>query len=148
MGVRNVATNRVEVIPNRASVQHAAERMASLDIGAMPVVDDDESVIGMISDRDIIIRVIARGLDPTTTAVGRAMTAEAVTLSPDAELKHAVDLMQRKQVRRLPLVDDDGHAVGILALADLATRLEKPDLAAQALADISRTSQPPRSNDA
>lgn len=148
MGVRDVATNRVEVVANQASVQHAAERMASLEIGAMPVIDDDEAVIGMISDRDITIRVVARGLDPATTAVSRAMTAEAVTLPPDAELDQAVDLMQQKQVRRLPLVNHDGHPVGILALADLATRLDAPDLAARALAAISKPTRDHSSNDA
>lgn len=138
MRVSDMVPRRVEVIASEVTVRQAAETMSSLEVGALPVVDDDEALIGMISDRDIVTRAVARGLDCSRTTVGQVMTVDVVSLSMDAELSEAASLMQSRQVRRLPLVDDRGHTVGILALADLATRLDDPALATETLIAVSK----------
>jgi CBS domain-containing protein len=111
--------------------------MYSLGVGGLPVIDEDESLVGMISDRDIVIRVVAHGLDPVVMKVAEVMTVEVVSMSQEADLEEAVGLMVGRQVRRLPLVDPEGHAIGILSLADLATRLSERDLSQRLLRAVS-----------
>lgn len=116
----------------------AADRMLTEDVGALPVVDGEDGwLVGIVTDRDIAIRATARGLDPRTTPVGHVMTRDVATCLPGDPIEKAVDRMEEWQVRRMPVVDDDGRLVGILAQADLVTRIHDRDLVVELLEEIS-----------
>jgi CBS domain-containing protein len=95
--------------------------MKQHDCGAIPVVSAAGMLVGIVTDRDIVVRVVAAGKDPKATPVSAAMSADPVTLSPDSNADEAEKVMADRQVRRLPVVDD-GHLVGILVTAQLARR--------------------------
>lgn len=102
----------------------AAELMRREDCGLIPVVSDDgKKLIGVLTDRDIVIKVVAEGRDPRSTAVGDVMTSDVVTCLPQESVEMAMEQMATRQVRRVPIVDSDGSLVGILAQADVATRI-------------------------
>ncbi|MDP9433292.1 MAG: CBS domain-containing protein [Actinomycetota bacterium] len=130
--VADVMTTDPVTIEASESVTEAARRMSTADSGAIIVLDNGR-VTGMITDRDIAIRVVAEGRDVATTTTGEAASQdELVTVAPDTSLQQAVQLMRSKAVRRLPVVQDD-RAVGILSIGDLAVELDETS----ALADVS-----------
>jgi CBS domain-containing protein len=90
------------------------------DVGSLPIVEDGARLVGMLTDRDIALRVVGRGLDPEDTRVGEVASSEVVSLTPDDDLDEALRLMTRAQVRRLPIVVRDNELVGMLAQADVA----------------------------
>jgi CBS domain-containing protein len=117
----------------------AAESMRLADVGALPVVDGKEEwLVGIVTDRDIAIRATARGLDTRRTRVSEVMTRDVTTCLPDDAIEKAVERMEERQVRRLPIVDDDGRLLGIIAQADLATHVSDRSLVAEFLGEISR----------
>ena len=124
---RDVMTAGVECVGEKDTVATAAERMASLDVGSLPICGEDDRLKGMITDRDIVLKVVARGQDPQTTLVGSlAEGGEVVTIGADDSLDEARATMERHQVRRLPVID--GHRlVGIVSQADLARSLPDED---------------------
>ena len=101
------------------SVVEAAKLMKSEDVGSLPVTEDGR-LIGMVTDRDIAIRVVAEGNDPQSVTVGEVASRDVVTVDPQQGLDEALRLMAKHQVRRLPVVEEDGRLVGILAQADVA----------------------------
>jgi CBS domain-containing protein len=114
-------TPDVEVLRVDDTVVDAARRMAEQDVGALPVCDGDGNLVGIVTDRDIVVRVVAAGLDPTTTPISAAMSGDdVVTADPAETVDHAVATMKRAKVRRLPVVDSD-RLVGMLSLGDIAT---------------------------
>ncbi len=130
--VADVMTTDPVTIEASESVTEAARRMSTADSGAVIVLDNGR-VTGMITDRDITIRVVAEGRDVATTTTGEAASQdELVIVAPDTSLQQAVQLMRSKAVRRLPVVQDD-RAVGILSIGDLAVELDETS----ALADVS-----------
>ena len=135
MKVEDVMTRDVAIAHPEQSLQQAARLMCELDIGALPVADDDR-LVGMITDRDIVIRAVAEGLGPSAT-VGEVMTTEVKYCYCHQELAEVSDNMADVQLRRLPVVNRDKELVGILALGDIATSSDH-DCAADALAGISR----------
>jgi CBS domain-containing protein len=116
--VREVMTSDVVSIPPELTLQDAASIMKTLDVAALPV-SDGERLIGLITDRDITLRAIAEGRDPRTTDVGDVMTSEVVCCHEDDEVQRAAGLMQREQLRRLPVIDEGGRLVGIVSLGDV-----------------------------
>jgi CBS domain-containing protein len=119
--VRDVMTPDVQVLHVDATVVEAARRMAEHDLGALPVSDGDGKLVGIVTDRDIVVRVVAAGLDPTTTPISAAVSGDdIVTADPGESVDHAVAKMKRAKVRRLPVVDGD-RIVGMLSLGDVAT---------------------------
>lgn len=106
----------------------AARLMRAQDIGAIPVVTDQESqrLVGMVTDRDLAVRVIAEGRDVRTTLVGDVMSNQPVTCQLTDVYQDALQAMGEHQVRRIPVVDDQGRLAGIIAQADVATRLAQP----------------------
>jgi len=109
------------------SVADAAELMKREDVGLLPVVRDEGTrLIGVLTDRDIVLQVVAEGRDPRTTRVEDAMTPDPLACRSDEPLETVMELMATHQVRRMPIVDDNGDVVGIVAQADLATRLRDP----------------------
>jgi CBS domain-containing protein len=121
MKLRQVMTENVEVVHPDAPVREAAEIMRSRDVGALPVAADDH-LVGMITDRDIAIRATASGRAPNDVKVREAMTPDLVYCFDDQDVHEAEDLMQEKQIRRLPILSREKRLVGIVSLGDLALK--------------------------
>jgi CBS domain-containing protein len=120
------------------TVADAAELMKREDVGLLPVVGDEGTrLIGVLTDRDIVMQVVAAGRDPRTTRVEDAMTSDPLACRSDEPLESVMELMATHQVRRMPIVDDNGDVVGIVAQADLATRLRDPREAGEVVQAIS-----------
>jgi CBS domain-containing protein len=117
--VRDAMTENPRAIGRDSTVVEAAKIMRSEDVGIVPIVDDDK-LVGTLTDRDIAIRVVAEGKDPNTTKAEEVASREIVTIDPQQDLDEALRLMARHQVRRLPVVEEDGKLVGIVAQADIA----------------------------
>ena len=140
MKLRDVMTRHVEVVRPDSTVKEAAQKMKQIDVGSIPVCEGDR-MIGIITDRDIAIRLVAAGRD-ANTRVSDCMTSEVVCCRADEDIKEAARLMEDKQIRRLAIVDDDLRLVGIVSLGDLATDTGDSKLAGEALEKISEPSQP------
>ena len=119
MQVSDIITRDVETIGPDTTVKEAAQRMRSADIGSLPVCDG-RRLIGMVTDRDITIRVTAEGRDAASTPVQEAMTPDVAFVFEDQDVQEAAKIMQERQIRRLPVISRDRQLVGILALGDLA----------------------------
>jgi len=116
--VRDAMTADPRSIGKSVSVVEAARLMREQDIGSLPITDD-EQLVGMITDRDITMRVVAEAADPNATSVEDVYSRDLISVEPDNDLEEALGLMARHQVRRLPVVED-GRLVGIVAQADIA----------------------------
>jgi CBS domain-containing protein len=130
--LREVMTPDPLSVQATATVAEAAKAMKGADVGPMPVVDDDGNLFGVLTDRDITVRVVAESRDPKATKVGDVASVDLTTLAPDDSVDEAVRLMRERAVRRLPIVEG-GKPVGIVSIGDLAMERD-PD---SALADIS-----------
>jgi CBS domain-containing protein len=128
-----------EVISPEISIQEAAKQMRSLDVGVLPVCNGD-LLVGMLTDRDLTIRAVADGRDPKTTTVGEAMTAEVAYCFEDQDTEEAERVMEKHQIRRLPVLARDKRLVGIVSLGDLAIKDDENDAAAT----LERVSEPSR----
>ncbi len=143
MQVSEIMTQRVESISPQATLQEAARRMVALDIGPLPVCENDH-LIGIITDRDITTRSTACGADPCTASVREAMTTEVVYCFEDQDLAEAGRLMQEKQIRRLVVLNREKRLVGILSLADLAVESEDPQVPRDTLEAVSESGHDPQ----
>jgi CBS domain-containing protein len=121
MKVKDLMTSQPTVVRPEDMVSQAATLMKQQDCGAIPVISKDGKLVGIVTDRDIVIRAVAAGKDPRSTPVSAVMSADPVTLSPDASAEDAEKLMADRQVRRLPVVTD-GRLVGLIVTAQLARR--------------------------
>ncbi len=119
MRVTDIMTRDVEFLAPTASVSEAASVMGDLSVGALPI-GSAEDLQGILTDRDILFRVVARGLDSTRTPVGDVMTATLFSCRPEDSMTTALDLMGARNVRRLPVLDGTGTVVGLVTLSDLA----------------------------
>lgn len=122
------------------SVTRAAEIMRDEDVGAVPVVEEATSrkLIGIVTDRDLVLGVLAAGKEAKGVKVEDVMSRNPVTCRPDDNLQNALDRMSQHQVRRIPVVDGKGALVGIISQADIATRTDLPEKTADVLEDISQ----------
>jgi CBS domain-containing protein len=109
------------------SISKAAEVMKREDVGSVPVVEsrNDARLVGIVTDRDIVVKVVADGRNVEGTTVQDAMTPHPVCCREDDDVSRAVSLMEERQVRRMPVVGADGRLAGIIAQADIATRLHR-----------------------
>jgi CBS domain-containing protein len=128
--------NPVETIEPDATLRRAAQRMRDLDVGSIPVCNGDR-LVGIITDRDVTVRATAEGKDPATCKVEQAMTPHVDYVIADDDVQHAAQLMQEKQVRRLPVLDGQHRLVGTVSLGDLSHVL-KPNDSSSTLREISR----------
>jgi CBS domain-containing protein len=117
--IRDAMTANPRSVGKDATVVEAARSMRDEDAGIIPIVDGDQ-LVGTITDRDIAIRVVAEGKDPQSTKAADVASKDLVTIDPQQNLDEALRLMARHQVRRLPVVEEDGRLVGIVAQADIA----------------------------
>jgi CBS domain-containing protein len=117
--ISDVMTSKLCAIDTDKSVAYAAKMLRDEDVGLAPIVEGDR-LVGTLTDRDIAIRVVAEGRDPESTTVREVASTDLVTVDPQQDLGEALRLMAEHQVRRLPVVEDDGRLVGIVAQADIA----------------------------
>jgi CBS domain-containing protein/osmotically-inducible protein OsmY len=143
MQLRDVMTRRVESVRPDATLEDAARRMEELDVGVLPVCEGGR-VIGMVTDRDIVIRAVASGREPTRTKVCEILSTGVVVAHEDQDVEEAARLMQRHQIRRVPVVRDGRKLVGIVSLGDLAVKTDDERHVGQALEGISQPSSEAR----
>lgn len=136
MELKEIMSTEVLRIHPEATVAFAARQLAGNNIGALPVCGNDGRLVGMVTDRDLVIRCLAAERSGEGTRVREVMTGSVVWAPPDMEISAAAALMGRKQVRRLPVVES-GRLCGMVSLGDLASRGDAPWEAAQALENIS-----------
>jgi CBS domain-containing protein len=117
--IRDIMTSNPSTIEPNKSVADAARIMKQEDAGVVPVTENGR-LTGMVTDRDIAIRVVAEGKDPQSTPVREVASQNLVTVDPQQDLDEALRLMAKHQVRRLPVVEEDGRLVGVVAQADVA----------------------------
>jgi CBS domain-containing protein len=119
--IRDVMTSDPCTIDADESVAYAAKMMREEDVGLAPVVEA-ERLVGMLTDRDITIRVVAEGRDPEQVKVRDVASSQLVTVTPQQDFDEALRMMAKHQVRRLPVVEEDGKLVGVVAQADIARK--------------------------
>ena len=121
---RDVMTGGAECIGESDTVLDAAKRLAELDVGAMPICGEDNRLKGMLTDRDIVVKVVAQGKDPSSTKAGELGEGKPVTIGADDSIDEALRTMADHKVRRLPVID--GHElIGIVSQADLAKNVDE-----------------------
>jgi CBS domain-containing protein len=118
MLVRDIMSHPVYTVKSDASVQFAAEMMATHNVGALPIVNDGR-LVGVLTDRDVVHRCMAPGLSPTEMKVSEIMSADPIALPPDADVDEAAHMFMNMRVRRLPIVESD-RPVGMLTVDDVA----------------------------
>jgi CBS domain-containing protein len=119
---REIMTPDATCVGEREDILAAARKMAELDVGALPICGEDNRLKGMITDRDIVVKVLAQGKDPKSVTVGELAQGKPVTIGADDDAQEILRTMSEHKVRRLPVID--GHTlVGIVALADVARAL-------------------------
>ena len=137
--VRDAMTADPRTVRRDDAVVDAAKIMEEEDVGSVPVVDVDNVLVGMITDRDIALRVVAAGKEPRSTTVGEVATKEVSPAYPDEPLDEALEQMAYRQVRRLPVIEDD-RVVGILAQADVVQEVKEKE-AGKLVEEISESRQ-------
>ena len=141
MLLREMMTANIEDIPADATLMQAAEKMKRLNIGAIPVRENDR-LVGMITDRDIAVRAVAEGRDPKEVPVSEAMSRDICFCYEHESVESAAKLMQEKQIRRLPVFDRRERAIGMVSLGDLAVRNRDDRLSSEVLERVSKPRQP------
>jgi CBS domain-containing protein len=136
--ISEIMTKHVETCSLLDNVFEVAVKMKAWNVGAVPIVDNDR-LVGMITDRDIVVRCIAEK-HPASSKVEEIMSSQIITIGPDATTQEAAKLMSKHQIRRLPVVEGD-RLVGIVALGDLAVHELTDDQAKSALSEISESDQ-------
>lgn len=137
MNVSQVMTTDVSTCTVDDALSLCADNMRHLNVGAMPVIDSDKHVRGIITDRDIAVRAVAGGADPNQVTIGQFMTADPVTVLPEVTVEDAAGIMGEQQVRRLPVVDPNGCLLGMISLGDLAVDVGGAEMLAETLERIS-----------
>lgn len=140
MKVRDVMTNKVYAALPNAPINEVAKKMKELNVGAIPVCNEQDQPIGIITDRDIVLRGVVEGLDNSVSA-SDLMSKGIVSVTPDTHVHEAARIMGENQVRRLPVVEN-GKIVGMVSIGDLAVRNIFENEAGEALSNISTPSRP------
>ena len=128
MKLKDIMTSQVESVSPDTPIIEAAAKMRASDVGSLPVIDGQQ-LVGIVTDRDITIRATADGRDPKTTPVRDCLSPDPAYGLEDQDVDDAIQLMQDRQIRRLPVLNGDRQLVGMVALADLAAEAGKKDLA-------------------
>jgi len=141
MQIREIMTGSPEVCTPQTELYYVARKMLECDVGAIPVVESTESMkpIGIITDRDIVVRAVARRQEPQSLHAEDCMSSDVVCLSGDTELSDALKTMEKKQIRRLLVVDESGRCCGIVAQADIARCVSRQETG-ELVQDISEPS--------
>ena len=140
MQIADIMTRDVQSVTGDTDLITVARHMRDLDVGVIPVVESSR-LVGVITDRDIVIRAIAVGLDPRQAVVRDHMSPDPTTVAPTEQVSRAAEIMAREQIRRLPVVEN-GTLVGILSIGDVAVDAGKDRLTGDALEQISEPAEP------
>lgn len=118
----------------------AAQLMKTEDVGPIPIISDEKTktLAGIVTDRDVVLKVVAEGREPKATPLKDVMTTDVVTCHPEDDVNNVLQMMEVHQVRRIPIVDDNNRLVGIIAQADIATRVDEPAKTHEVVEEISR----------
>jgi len=143
MQIKDIMTPKPECVSPEDSLQDAARRMRNLDVGPLPVCDNDR-LAGMITDRDIVVAAVAEGRNAQTTKVREAMSSGVFYCFEDEDIETAARTMQERQVRRLLVLDRDKRLVGIVSLGDLATETGDTRKSGEVLQEVSEPATPRR----
>ncbi len=141
--VAEVMTRGVRALSPSDNLQRAAQAMDELNVGAIPVCEN-ERVVGVVTDRDITLRGVAQGCAPDRTPLRLVMSQDVETCYEDDDLEDVTEKMQNAQIRRVPVLDRSNHLIGMLSLGDVASKADE-DEAGETLSDISEPSEPDRS---
>ncbi len=136
MNIQSVMTANPASCRPSTSLHDVAQLMVKYDCGEIPVVDDDDMPVGVITDRDITVRTVAQGINPLLLTAGACMTSPCVTTTLDRSLESCCELMEVLQVRRIPVVDKRGRLCGIVSLADVAEHADQ-SMAVDVLKEVS-----------
>jgi CBS domain-containing protein len=122
-------------------VAEVARLMKRENIGPIPVIENEETrkLVGIVTDRDLALKIVAEGRDAKSTKVETVMTRKVVTCRADDDLQIALDAMSKHQLRRIPIVDTDNKILGIISQADVATRIDQPEKTAEMVKEISQS---------
>jgi CBS domain-containing protein len=134
---REIMTRDVKSVRPEAGLEEVARIMRDENTGIVPVVDQNGRLLGVVTDRDIVMRTLASGNDPRTVRASEIMSDDIDAVTPDEELRDVVNLMGDKQVRRVPVVQENDELVGIISMADVATRADYDESLQDALEEIS-----------
>lgn len=137
MKVATVMTKNPVVAAASTYLSEVARKMLDNDVGEIPVVHDGKP-IGVVTDRDIVVRLVAHGQDPKQVRAQDCMTSPALTIEQNADLKECAELMARERIRRVPVVDAGGNLCGIVALADLERRTDTRSMKAEVSRHVSQ----------
>ena len=142
MRVAEVMTQDPACSTPDSTLQRVAEMMVEHDCGEIPVVENMAGMIpiGVITDRDITCRTVAKGLNPLTMTVSECMTQPCITVTPDTPIEECCRIMEEKQIRRVPVVDESGACCGIVALADITKYAAEPE-AGELIKEVSEPSR-------
>jgi CBS domain-containing protein len=143
MKLKEIMSSDVEVIHPNSMLQEAAGKMKTLDVGSLPVCDN-RKLVGILTDRDIAVRAVAAGRDPKRTTVSDTMTPELIYCYEDQDVKEAAKMMERYQIRRLPILDRSQQLVGIVSLGDLAVETDNERMSGEVLEEVSEPAKPKR----
>lgn len=141
LNLKDIMTTNVVSAKQNDNILEVAQLMKEHNIGAVPVCVENRKLIGIITDRDIVLRAIASGKDINTLAVDEVMTLNPVTATPETEVHEAARVMSAKKVRRLPIVSNDS-LVGIVSLGDISVEPQLSNNAQHTLSNISQPSSP------
>jgi CBS domain-containing protein len=140
MKIREMMTKGTRSVSPETPVIEAAGLMRVHDIGVVPVLDGDR-IVGMLTDRDIVLQLVANGLDPRTTPARDVMSTGSISVFDDQAVEEGVELMQKYQIRRLPVLDRANKLVGIISLGDIAVDVHA-GLSGKALKEVSEPAAP------
>jgi CBS domain-containing protein len=128
MRVQELLKGNVIAVRGDATIQEVARKMAEEDIGFLPVVDESGKAIGTITDRDIVVRLIAKAGDVKNARVEQAMTEDVVSVRPDDDVQKVAELMKERKISRVLVCDPQGKPLGVISLGDLAERQEEGEV--------------------
>lgn len=136
----DIMTGEVVTSNPESTIMAVAQLMKEEDIGPVLIVDNEQSrtLVGIVTDRDIVLKVVAEGRDPKTTRVGDVMSKKLVTCRANDDVEVAMQAMAQFQLRRIPVVEDNMGLVGIISQADVATRVDAPEKTAEVVKEISQ----------
>jgi CBS domain-containing protein len=122
-------------------VSKVAQLMKSKDIGPVPIIENEQTkkLVGIVTDRDLALKIVAEGRDPKSTTAEEVMTRKVITCHAEDDLQTALDAMSEHKFRRIPVVDNNNGIVGIIAQADVATRVDQPEKTAAVVRGISQS---------
>jgi CBS domain-containing protein len=124
---REIMHAGAECISDSQTLQQASQQMRDSDVGALPICGDDGRLLGIVTDRDIVVKCVANGVDPSTVPAGQLAQGKPVTVDPKADVNDVLHLMEENQIRRLPVIDNQ-RVVGMISEADLARHLPEQEV--------------------